>query len=132
MVRYRSLIIASRRGEKVPVFGGRGAHFLDYEHQVHLRMRTTRTEVPARASLLVSRMQPVPRQVCLAEGSEIMDHSDRVTMLSDILRNYFAPAAVDAIHKQAIRFTRFRRADQPAAEYIAEFDLLRQYAAPEV
>ena len=40
--------LASRGGDKVPAFDGRGASFLDYEHEVHLWMRTSRTQLAAR------------------------------------------------------------------------------------
>ena len=89
--------MASRSGEKVPAFDGCGSHFLDYEHQVHLWTRTTRTEVSARASLLALHVKLVPRQVCLAERSGILDHRDGVTKILNVLRNYSAPEAVDAI-----------------------------------
>ena len=56
----------------MPAIDARGANFLDYEHHVHLGKRATRTEVAARASLLVLRRQPAPRPVCLAEGSDIL------------------------------------------------------------
>ena len=69
-------------------------------------------------------MAPAPRQVCVTEGSDISDHSDRVAKILEILRNYFAPEAVDAIHQQVMRFTRFRRTDQSIDEYTAGFDLL--------
>ena len=78
------------------------------------------------------RAQPVPRQVCLAEGSDILDHSDGVAEILNILRNYFAPEAVGAIHQQLMRFMRFRRTDQSVDENIAEYDLLRQKAEPEM
>ena len=104
--------MVSRGGEKVPALDGRGAHFLDYEHQVHLGMRTARTEIPARASLLISHMRPAPRQACLAAGGDIPDRADGVSKILDILRTYSAPEAVDAIHQQVMRFMRFRRADQ--------------------
>ena len=120
--------MASRSGEKAPAFDGRGAPFLDYENQAHLWMRTARTEVPARASLLLLRRQPAPRQVCLAESSDFLDSSDGVSKILDILRNYFAPEAVDAIHQRVMRFMRFRRTDQSIDEYIAKFDLLSRKA----
>ena len=88
-------------------------------------MRTARAELSARAALLVLHMQPAPRQVCPLEGSDILGHGDGVSKISDVLRNYFAPEAVDAIHLQVTRFMRFRRTDQPVDEYIAEFDLFR-------
>ena len=114
--------MASRSGEKVLAFDDRSAHFLDYEHQAHLWMRSARAEVPARASLLVLHMRPVPRQVCLAEGSDISGRSDGVAGISDIPGNYFAPEAADSIHQQVVRFSRIRRTDQSIDEYIVEFD----------
>ena len=120
--------MASRGGEKAPAFDGRGAHFLDYGHQVHLRMRTTRAEISARSSFLISHMQPAPRQVCLAEDSDILDHGGGVSKISDVLRNYFALEAGEAIHQQVMQSTRVRRAAQATGEYIAEFARLRRKA----
>ena len=115
--------MASRNGEKILAFDGRGAHFLDYDPQVRLWMRTARAKVPSRASFFALRTQRVPRQKCLVEGSNMLGHSDGVAKILNIPRNYFAPEAVDAIHEQVMRFTRFRRADQPIDEYIVKFDL---------
>ena len=78
----------------------------------------------ARASLLMSHMQPAPRQVCLAGGSDILDPSDGVSEISGALRTFFAPEAVGAIRQQVMRHMRSRRADQRADAHIAEFDLL--------
>ena len=58
-----------------------------------------RAEIPARASLLISRGQPAPRQVCLAEGGDILDRGDGVSKISDALQTYFAPESVYAIRK---------------------------------
>ena len=81
-------------------------------------MRNARAEFPARASSLVLHMQPLPRQVCLAGGGDILDHSDVVKKISGILRNYFPPEAVDAIRRQVMRFTRSRRTDQPIGDLL--------------
>ena len=121
-----------RGGEKVPVFDGRGASFLDYEQRVHLRMRTTRAELTARAPLAISRTQPAPRRECLAEGSAILDHDDGVARIFDILRIYFLPEAVDSNRQRVVRFTRFRRTDQFAGRYTVEYDLLRRKAESEM
>ena len=120
--------MASQSGKEVPAFVGRGAHFLDFEHQVHLRVRTTHTEVFARDSSLVLHMQPVPRQVCLAEGGDILDHSDGVAKFLGFPRNYFAQEAVGAIRRQARRFARPPRANQRIDECSAEYDLRRRKA----
>ena len=118
--------MASHGGEKGPASYGRGAHFSDYEHQVHPWMRTARAEMPARSSSLISRKQPAPRQICLAEGSDILEHSTGVSKISDILRNDFAREAVAAIHQQVTRFMRVRRTDQSIDGYTAASDLLSE------
>ena len=105
-----------------PVFDGRGATFLDYEHQVHLWMRAAKTGLAGRASLLALRMQPAPSQVCLAAGSDIL------TRIVDILRSYSDPGTADAIRQRVARFTNYRRTDQSGGENIAEFDLLLREA----
>ena len=94
--------MASRSVEKVPAFDGRGAHFLDFERQAHLWMRTARAGLPARASFLVSHLRPAPRQVCLAGSSDFLDHVDGVAKISVFLRKYFAPEAAAAIHQQVM------------------------------
>ena len=91
-------------------------------------MRAARAELTARASRLILRAQPAPRQVCLAEGSAILDHNDGVAKISDIMRNYFAPGAVGAIRRQVTRFTRYRRTDQSIDEFVVALDLPRRMA----
>ena len=83
--------MVSRGGGKAPAFDGRSASFLDYANHVHLRTHAARAELAARASLLILHMRPAPCQVCLVEGSAILDHSDGVSKIFDILRNYLAP-----------------------------------------
>ena len=68
---------------------GRGANFSGYKHQGHLWVRTARAELIARASLSILRAQPAPRQVRLAEGSDISGHGDGVSRILNISRNYF-------------------------------------------
>ena len=117
---------------QVPVFDGRGASFLDYEHQAHLWTRTARTAASERASVWILHMQPAPRQVCLADGSDILGRSDGVAKILEISRNYFAPEAADAIRQQVVRYVRLRRTDQPIDGYIAEYDLLCRTAESEM
>ena len=118
--------MATRGSDRAPVFAGGGASFLDFEQQVRLRMRTTKTEVAARASLLALQLRPAPRQVCLAAGGNISGHQDGATRILDIRRSYFAPEAAHAIRQQVTRFTNYRRSGQSVDECIAEFDLLRR------
>ena len=60
-------------------------------------MRTDCAELPARAPLLILHTQSAPRRVCVAEGSAVLGHTDRVAKILDVLRNYVVPEAVDAI-----------------------------------
>ena len=120
--------MGSRGGERAPASGGRGADFLDYEHLVRLWVRTARAELSARESLLIWHMKRAQGRVCLAERSDILGRGDGVSTILNYSRNNFAPGAVDAIRRRVMRFTRFRRAHQSAAEYVAEYDLLRRKA----
>ena len=95
-------------------------------------MRATRTELAARASILVLRAQPAPRRVCLAEGRAIAGRGDGVAKILNILRTYCAPEAADAIRRQVVRFTNCLRTDQSVDEYIAECYLFRRKAEPEM
>ena len=69
-----------------------------------------------------------PPPVCHAAGGDSLGNHDGVGRILEILRNYFDPEAVDAIHQQASRFTKFRRAEQSSDEFIVEFDLLTRRA----
>ena len=124
--------MVSRGSEEVPTFDGRGASSLDYERQGHLWIRTTRTEASARASVLILHLQPALRQVCLADGSDVLGRSDGVAGIWVLLRNNFAPEAADEIRRQVLRFTRFRRTDQSIDESTAAYELLRRKAEPEM
>ena len=54
-----------------------------------------------------------------------MDRSGWVAEIRGVLRNYFAPEAVDAILQRATRFTPVRRTDLPVGENIVEYDRFR-------
>ena len=73
-------------------------------------------------------MRPAPRQVRLAEGSDILGHSDGFTRILDISRSYSAPEAADAIHRKVMRFMSYRTSDRSIDEYTAEYALLRARA----
>ena len=83
-VQLNGVKMGSRGGDD-----GRGANFSGYKHQGHLWVRTARAELIARASLSILRAQPAPRQVRLAEGSDISGRGDGVSRILNISRNYF-------------------------------------------
>ena len=102
--------------DKVAALGVRGSPFLDSEQQVFLRMRAAKTGVASRAPLLVLHMHSAARQICLAVGGNYLGNQYGVTGIPVILRNYFAPDAADAIYRQVMRSTHFRRVEQSVAE----------------
>ena len=75
-------------------------------------------------------MRPTPRQVWLAEGSDISRHGDGATRIVDMSRNYFAPEAADAIRQQVAQFVTYRVSGQSIYGYIAECGLLEWRAEP--
>ena len=73
-------------------------------------------------------MNSAPRQFWQSAAGGHLDNQEGVARILEVLRNYFAPEAADAIYRQVMRFTQYRRAEQPADEFIVEFDLLRRKA----
>ena len=114
--------------DKAPVFDGRGSPFSGPEQQARLRICATETEPASRALLLVLCLHSAPRQVCLAEGGDVLGRHDGAARIMGMLRSYSAPDAADAFCRQVMRFPHYRRADQSIGEYIAELDLLRRKA----
>ena len=114
--------------DTVPAIDGRGASFLDFQRHSFPWMRTTKTELAARVSLLVLHMRPAPRKVRPAEDRDVLGRRDGVTRILEILRSYFAPGAADAIRQQVAKFMSYRRSDP----HIAEFDLPRRKAESEM
>ena len=104
------------------MFNGRGSPFLDFERHVFLWVRSAETKLASRASLLVLRMRPAPRQVCLAAGGDYLDDQDGAARLLGVLRKFFPPDAAGAIRQRVMRFTHFRRAEHSIDEFVVEFD----------
>ena len=111
---------------KIPAVDGKETSFPDSEKQVQLRMRTTKTGPASRAPLLVLHMHLAPRQVCPSAGGYCLGNRDGVARVLDILGDYFAPEAADAIHQQVTRFTQYRRANQSIREFTVEINFSRR------
>ena len=92
---------------------------------MRLRVRARETEPERRASFLVLRLHSAPRQVCLAQGGDVLGRRDGVAWIVEIRRSYFSRAAADAIRQQVLGFTHYRRSDPSIDEYVVEFGLLR-------
>ena len=91
-------------------------------------MRMTTMGPSGRVPALVLRMTSVAHQVCFPAGGEHVENNDGAPCMPAILRDYFAPEAVDPINQEVVRLTQYRRADQPIDEYLPEFVLLRRRA----
>ena len=105
---------------KVPVCVAKGTSFLDIEQQAQLWMRATKMDPAIRAPFLVLHEHSAPRQVCLSEGGNYLGNRDGVARILEILRNYFAPEAADAIRPQVMRFSQYRCAGEFPGEFVAE------------
>ena len=114
--------------EKAPAFDRKGASVLDYERQVRLWMRSTKTDPAGSSSSLALHMNSAPRQVCLPAGGGHLDDQEGVTRFLEILPNFRASGAAGAIYRQVARLTQYRRAEQFINEFIVESDLLRRKA----
>ena len=122
--------MVSHGSEKVPAFNGRGATFLDYELQVHLWMRATRTEASGRASALMPHMHPAHVKFVWLT---VMTFWPAVMAWARSWRfreNNPAPEAADAIHQEVMRYMRLKRTEQSIAKNAAEYNLLRRKAEP--
>ena len=77
-------------------------------------------------------MRPAPRQVRLAEGSDILGRIHGVARFLGILRGFRAPWAAGAIRQQVMRFMNRQRSDHSANEFSAGCGLLRRGAESNV
>ena len=70
------------------------------------------SETSKGASALILRMEGVTQQFCMSAGSELISSNDGADQILNILREVFAPDAVDAGLQEAVRLLQFERTDQ--------------------
>ena len=88
----------------VPTFNGEASSFLDYEQRVILRNGSTEIPPEKRSTLLILHMGPAARQVCMSSGADILMEGCDVTLVAQVLRDYFQPNEVDRIFTQVENF----------------------------
>lgn len=71
-------------------------------------------------------MGPVPRDVCLAVGSDQLLEGDGVPEIMRTPRDYFALGALDSVYREVARFLHFKRATQLMGGSPVRFDPLRR------
>ena len=84
--------------------GGRGSTLIAYEQQVYLWRHVANLGPSRRASALLLRMDTVARQVFLHAGGDTFTNGKGAGSVLGILREYFAPGAVDSISQGGVRF----------------------------
>ena len=110
---------------EAPKFDGGGGSLANYEAKVLLWKRAPAMRPGKEAARLLLHTSDVARKVCLSVGRDVIDNLDGAEQISRILRERFAPDAIDSIIQVVAKFTFFRRANQNTDAYITEFETLR-------
>ena len=105
---------------RVPGFDGKGSSYIIYEQQVRLWRQVANLDPSKRAAALILQVETVARQVCLAAGSDSVANNDGAEQILGILKDYFAPDAVDSAFQEVARFLQFKRTDQTMDVYPAQ------------
>ena len=93
-----------------PAFNGTRSPFSGYEQQVSLRPQVTTLEPAGKAAALILQMSDVAQQVCTISGKGHIMHNDGAQQVMELWRDHLAPAAVDAIRQDVVRFMLYKRA----------------------
>ena len=83
-------------------------------------------EPAKRAQALILEMDRVARQACTSAGRDVILYNGGAQKILQISHERLAPNAVDAIHREVVRFLHFVRADQKMEASWLEFDVLRR------
>ena len=83
---------------------GRGASFFNHEQRARLWSQETNAGPAKRASALISQMDVVARQVCMAAGSDVIMDGDCAGKMLGISRENSAPGSGDSVYTEVIRF----------------------------
>ena len=74
-------------------------------------------------------MTDVTRNVCMSVGKYVAGYVGRVARILRVLRERFAPDAIDSTFQEMVRFMCSKRTDQYMETYLMRFDMMRQNAA---
>ena len=85
-----------------------------------------------KAAHLLLHMSGVARKVCLPVGRDVIDDLDGAGRILRILRERFAPDAIDPIFRDMAKFIFSKRAERNMDTYIMEFEMLRGKAESRV
>ena len=121
-------LAADRPNPHVPAFDGKACSYANYEEKAILRNQIPTVEPGKRAANLLLQMADIARRKCMAVGDAHITNARRAQRILIILRERFAPVALDAICQEVAKFMNFKRAGQPTDVHLMEFDVLRDKA----
>ena len=93
-------------------FDGHAGPSANYEEKVHLRKRISAMGPEKEAARSLFHMSDVARNVCLPAGRGVIGNLDVAELILKILRDRFAPDAIDSISQDMAKFMFVRRAGQ--------------------
>ena len=109
----------------VPKFDGSTGSFANYGEKGLSWKRASAMEPEKQAAHLLLHMSDVARKVCLNVVRDVIDNLDGAEQILRILREYFAPDAIDSISQEIVKSMFFERTEQTMDTYIMEFGMLR-------
>ena len=83
-------------------------------------------EPEKKAAHLLLHMSDVARKVCLSVGRDVIGNLDGAEQILKILRERFAPDAIDSIFQDMAKFMYFKRTGQNMDTYIMKFEMMRE------
>ena len=109
-----------------PVFDGGDPSFNGYKQHVRVLRQATNLDPSKKAAALISQMEIVARQVCLAAGSDVVMGGGGAERISAILRDYLGSDAADSAYQEVVRCLHSKRTDRGTDAYMVYSDLLRR------
>ena len=90
-----------------------------------MRKQVSAMDPEKKAAHLLLHVSDVARMVCLPVGRDVFDNVDGAEQISKLLRESFAPDAIDSIFRDMAKFRCFKRADRNMDTYIMVFEMFR-------
>ena len=111
-----------------PCFDGQGETSPNDAQRVELRYQVANLGPAKRAPALISHMDAVAEEVCMAAGGDVTTDQDGVKKISTISHDYGAPEPVGSIYQGLVRFLKFKGTTQSIGGRLARFEHLRGQA----
>ena len=113
---------------QVPMSDGSASSFANYEEKVTSWGQISSLGPRKRAANLLLNMSDVARKVCMSVGKDDVGNAGGVAQILKILRERFAPDAINSVFLDVVKFLYFKRTQQNMDTYLSEFDMLQEKA----